>query len=101
MKYVKLTAKPDTWFKEGTEVFDYDAEYELGQRLTLDEYKSWGEYVICVRGITYVEEDSHEAKLFGEGYRIDGESCGLSEFELEIVDEPFGKVENLEELNNL
>jgi hypothetical protein len=38
MKYVKLIAKPDTWFKAGTEVFDYD---EYGKRITLESYNKW------------------------------------------------------------
>ena len=38
LKIIRLIAKPDTWFKEGTEVYDYD---EYGVRFTLDEYEEW------------------------------------------------------------
>lgn len=33
MKYVKLIAKPDTWFVEGTEAFDYE-EYDKTKNLS-------------------------------------------------------------------
>jgi hypothetical protein len=53
MNHVKLVARHDTWFKEGTEVYDYDAHYFEQKRITL-EY--WNQCLndggnICVRGI--------------------------------------------------
>jgi hypothetical protein len=51
MKTVKLIARPDTWFKPGTEVYGHDADYFDKKRITL-EY--WTECKsgcgICVRG---------------------------------------------------
>lgn len=85
-KYVKLIAKPDTWFKAGTEVFDYD---EYGKRLTLEAYNKWRESgMILTRGIRVCECD-YELKL---GYKVgeereDGESCLIDEFDMTIVDD--------------
>lgn len=79
MKYVKLVAKPGTWFKEGTEVYNYDCNppKELC-RVSLREWElvvndPYGFTVICVRGI-------HEGKW-------DGEACSADEFEVEIVED--------------
>lgn len=86
IKYVKLIAKPDTWFKAGTEVFDYD---EYGKRITLEAYNKWRESgMILASGIRVCEHD-YELKL---GYKLgeereDGESCSLDEFDMTIVDE--------------
>lgn len=95
MKYVKLIAKPDTWFKEGTEVYDYNCNPpEQLLRVTLEEWESCvnfdGIKAICVCGIRVSQYDN-EIKLFGgwDGERWDGEFCGLDEFDVEIVDEPF------------
>ena len=93
MKYVKLTAKPDSWFKEGTEVYDYNcnAPKQL-QRVSLDEWESCvnfpGMKAICVRGVRNTQLE-YEIEIFGEGERWDGEFCGCDEFDVEIVDEPF------------
>ena len=87
-KYVKLIAKPDTWFKAGTEVFDYD---EFGKRITLEAYNKWlKSRSILVRG-TRICQFSTEL-LIGSGYklgeeRIDGELCGIDEFDMTIVDD--------------
>ena len=80
MKFVKLTAKPDTWFKEGTEVYSYDCNApEQLWRISLEEWESCdtvqGYKGILVRGQT---EDGW-----------DGEWCMIDEFNVEIVDEPF------------
>jgi hypothetical protein len=93
MKYVKLTAKPDTWFKEGTEVYDYNCHApEQLQRVSLKEWESCvtfaGMKAICVRGLRNTQLD-YEIEIFGEGERWDGEFCACDEFEVEIVDEPF------------
>jgi hypothetical protein len=87
-KYVKLIAKPDTWFKAGTEVFDYDC---FGKRITLEAYNEWlKSRSILVRG-TRICQFSTEL-LIGSGYklgeeRIDGELCGINEFDVEVVEE--------------
>ena len=86
MKYVKLIAKPDTWFKAGTEVFDDD---EYGKRITLESYNKWLKSgSILARGIRVCEHD-YELKL---GYKLgeereDGELCGIDEFDMTIVDD--------------
>ena len=81
MKYVKLTAKPDTWFKEGTEVYSYDCHPpEQLYRITLEEWES------CVN-----TEEHHQGVLARgqteDGW--DGEFCFIGEFDVEIVDEAF------------
>ena len=70
---VKLTVRPDTWFKSGTEVFDYD---QYGKRITLESYNRWLKSgTILVRGI-YINEDGNEI--------IDGELCNINEFDVEF-----------------
>jgi len=77
-KYVKLIARPNTWFKAATEVFDYDSD-EYGKRITLESYNKWLESgTILARGI-HINEDSVEAE--------DGELCGINEFDMTIVDD--------------
>lgn len=93
MKYVKLTAKPDTWFKEGTEVYDYNCNPpEQLLRVTLEEWESCvnftGINAICVRGVR-ITQLKNEIEIFGEGERWDGEFCTCDEFDVEIVDKPF------------
>ena len=93
MKYVKLTAKPDTWFKEGTEVYDYNCRPPELLRVTLEEWESCvnfnGIKGICVCGFR-IPQIKDEIDIFGEGAggRWDGEFCSVYEFEVEIVDEP-------------
>lgn len=92
MKYVKLTAKPDTWFKEGTEVYDYNCKPpEQLFRVTLEEWESCvnfnGIRGICVCGFR-IPQIKDEIDIFGEGGRWDGEFCDVDEFDVEIVDEP-------------
>lgn len=93
MKFVKLTAKPDTWFKEGTEVYDYNCNPpEQLQRVSLEEWESCvnfeGIKAICVCGLRNMQLEK-EIEIFGKGERWDGECCGCDEFHVEIVDEPF------------
>ena len=78
MKLVKLIAKPNTWFKEGTEVYNYD-----GVPFTLDEYEEckYSSGTILARGIRVCEHAS-ELRPLGEEY-IDGEYCDIDEFEVE------------------
>ena len=92
MKYVKLIAKPDTWFEAGTEVFDYDCDFFQKQRVTLD---CWNACLkegngICVRGIRVCElgyeTDGSLGYKVGDK-RVDGEYCSCDEFDVEIVEE--------------
>lgn len=46
MKYVKLIAKPDIWFKEETEVFDYDSELDNKIHISLEDYEKTGNLVV-------------------------------------------------------
>jgi len=79
---VRLIAKPNTWFKEGTEVYNYD---KYGVRFTLDEYKEWEKSgTILTRGLRVCENPESENKLLGEEY-IDGEYCDIDEFEVEFI----------------
>ena len=91
MKYVKLTAKPDTWFKEGTEVYNYYSTSDCRCRVTLDEWEEVMNFqkmqAICVAGI-HIPDAEYEIEKFGTGERWDGEFCSCDEFEVEIVDEP-------------
>jgi hypothetical protein len=89
MKYVKLTARPDTWFKAGTEVYDYDKEYSAKIRVPLEyweECKSDGGH-ICVRGIRIAQWECETTcgHIIGDEY-VDGEWCSCDEFDVEIVD---------------
>jgi hypothetical protein len=92
MKYVKLTAKPDTWFKEGTEVYDYNCNPpEQLLRVTLEEWERCVNFVgikaICVCGF-HIPQRENEIDILGEGGCWDGEFCSIDEFEVEIVNEP-------------
>lgn len=86
MKYVKLTAKPNTWFKEGTEVYDYDCREDNKKRITLKDYEKWAEYgsILC-RG-TRIVENSSEGLAIGDEH-FDGENCLIEEFDVEIIEQ--------------
>ena len=88
MQYVKLTALPNTWFKEGTEVYDYDSRYREKKRYTLKEFEEWKpSNIILGRGIRVTESPLEgEDLIVGEEYE-DGEACGIDEFKVEIVEE--------------
>lgn len=87
MKYVKLIARPNTWFKEGTEVFHYDSDLSEKRRLTLDEWEEWKKYgMVLVRGIR-ISDTLAELDMFGDGEREDGESCICEEFNVEIIEQ--------------
>lgn len=85
-QYVKLIAKPNTWFKAGTEVFSYDL---YGQRFTIEEYGIWKiSGNILARGIRVCQE-KFELDL---GYKIgeereDGEFCNIDEFYVILSEE--------------
>jgi len=87
MPLVKLTAKPDTWFKEGTEVL-YEVDYYIDRRMTLEEYESIlaSEYPYAVFvGTRIIETPSSEGGGEIGEERIDGEVCQLEEFNVEII----------------
>jgi len=90
-KYVKLIAKHDTWFKEGTEVYDYDCNPTNDlYRVTLEQWQTaTKETGICVRGVRVCEDNPNEN---GNGWAVgeerwDGEWCNVNEFEATIVNE--------------
>lgn len=90
MQYVKLIAKPDTWFKAGTEVYSYDYDWENRKRITLEEWKEWEKSgMYCARG-TWVAQKGYGAVEncgYEEGKEyFDGECGSIDEFEVEIVD---------------
>lgn len=86
MTFIKLTARPNTWFKEGTEVFDYDADFNNQQRITAD---AWSQALIdkgiCVRGIRITENSAAEGGQTEGIERVDGEWCSIDEFDAEII----------------
>ena len=92
MKYIKLIAKPDTWYKVGTEVFFDDSSVEeVGvpiKRITKDDfekrYKEW--HSGCMIGI-HTPTKYHEVAVVGTGDRVDGELCFLEEFDIIETDE--------------
>ena len=94
MKYVKLTARPNTWFKAGTEVYDYDKDYSAKIRVSLEYWEQCkSECGICVRGIRVCESGYEIDSSVNGGMgcklgeeRIDGEYCHCDEFDVEIVD---------------
>lgn len=87
MKYIKLTAKADTWFKFGTEVLWEDINY-VKRRPTLEEWESIElDDAGYFFGIRVCEDNPCE---IGLGYkpgdeREDVEWCSIDEFEIEIV----------------
>lgn len=98
MKYVKLTARPDTWYKEGSEVYheDFCLDYCYpGKRMTLafwEDYlkmgKSHHEDGMWGRGIRVCDDNPNENNMGckpGEE-REDGEWCMIDEFNIEVVD---------------
>jgi hypothetical protein len=90
MKYVKLIAKPDTWFKSGTEVYDYDSHLKDKKRITSEYFDSIKESgLILVRGIRVCTDNPNENGMgccVGDE-REDGELCGIDEFFIEYTDE--------------
>lgn len=86
MKYVKFIARPNVWYKEGTEAFidnNYPNQYAF-HRFTVEEFEAyknlhegWGNGLFV--GL----------RSYNEGYeRIDGELCFLEEFDIIETDEP-------------
>jgi hypothetical protein len=85
-KYVKLIARPNTWFEEGTEVYNYDCEEDNKIRLTIEEWKEWVKSgLVCASGYRISESIMSEMRPVGARY-WDGEACPIEEFDVEIVD---------------
>lgn len=91
MQYVKLTAKPDTWYKEGTEVYsDLSQPPEILRRMTLEEWEEWNSYDLkaCLVVGIRISQLEFETNYWGENFeRWDGEYCSCDEFEVEVVNE--------------
>ncbi len=87
MKYVKLIAKPDTWYKAGTEVFYDDSTINNPdvpiKRITKEDFekrsKEWHSGVMV--GL-HTPTHYDEVAVDGTEDRIDGELCFLEEFEV-------------------
>lgn len=89
MTYIKLTAKPNTWFKEGTEVYDYDYPYSDKKHITLNYWEAMlkeNGWLYC-RGIRVCEDNPNENGMGCKAgdEREDGEWCACDEFEMEII----------------
>jgi alpha-acetolactate decarboxylase len=92
MKYIKLIAKPDTWYKVGTEVFFDDSsvkEVDVPiKRITKDAFekrsKEW--HSGCMVGL-HTPTNYHEVAVVGTDDRVDGELCFLEEFDIIETDE--------------
>ena len=80
-KTVKLIAKPDTWFKEGTEVFNCDDTKR--RRFTCEELALWRlSGIILCSGTRIKQHDSEQSGYaIGEEYQ-DEETCLLEEFDI-------------------
>jgi len=92
MKYIKLIAKPDTWYKPGTEVFFDDSSVKEPnvpiKRIIQEDFKKRSKefHSGCMVGL-HTPTNYHEVKVVGTDDRIDGELCFLEEFEAIETDE--------------
>ncbi len=89
MSYVKLIAKPNTWFKAGTEVYDYDCWPPTTLfRVSLEQWHTWSlTGFALLRGQRITENpDSEGGGKVGDEY-WDGETCAVDEFDAEVVEE--------------
>jgi hypothetical protein len=98
MKYVKLIAKPDTWYKAGTEVFYDDSSIKepnvLIKRITKEDFaeRSGKQHSGCMVGI-------HTPNHYHEVAVVDEELCFLEEFEVIETDE-YLEFQDSKELKN-
>lgn len=102
MQYVKLIAKPNTWYKVGTEVFYDDSSIQNPnvpiKRLTKEEFeKRSNEWDSGLMVGLHTPDADYEIKLFGTDDRIDGELCSLDEFDV-IETNEYLEFQNSEEL---
>jgi hypothetical protein len=82
--YVKLVAKPNTWFKEGTDVWDEDT----GFRFTKEKLNEWAKSDIIVARGSRICESETELQEIGVEY-TDSELCEIDEFTVILTDIPF------------
>lgn len=98
MKYVKLIAKPDTWYKAGTEVFYDDSSIKEPnvpiKRITKEDFeersKEW--HSGCMVGL-------HTPTHYHEVAVLDRELCFLEEFEV-IETNDYLEFQDSKELKN-
>lgn len=92
LKYVKLVAKPNTWFKEGTEVYAHDSTSENKRRLTVDEWEMMEKVTfgllkgiwVATKGFGAIENCGF---IEGKEYFI-GDCIHTDELEVTFVDDP-------------
>ena len=65
MSEIIVRAKPNGYYQEGSEVFDYE-----GERFTKEEWESLPEYPVLTRGLN-------------QDGKMDGEASGKDEFVVE------------------
>lgn len=95
-QYVKLVARPDTWYKAASEVFHEDCtsdeprDVAIMRRMTISEWERLDKTsgIGCV-GIRVCEDNPNER---GNGWSVgeerwDGEWCQVDEFDVEVVEE--------------
>ena len=84
MSYVKLTAKADSWFVPGEEVWSSNSR----KRVSKEEFDSWGDSIL-VCGIHKLNPgifcDELRLERASSRYIVDGELCPIDEFEIEFV----------------
>ncbi len=93
LQYIRLIARPNTWYKAGTEVFWEGDEPGTARRLSVIEwdrirYPDDGHAALGCVGLRVVENPAAEGGGSIGDERWDGEWCSASEFDVEIVDEP-------------
>ena len=96
VKYVRLIARPDTWYKAGTEVFwenavsDAPRQIMVARRMTLAEWqqvsKPENAGIGCV-GLRVTQSPSSEGGGSIGDERWDGEWCAIDEFDVDITEE--------------
>lgn len=95
-QYVRLIARPDTWYKAGTEVFwegavsDEPRDVAIMRRMTLAEWEDIkrpeNAGIGCV-GIRVTENPAAEGGGSVREERLDGEWCMIDEFDVDITTE--------------
>lgn len=88
--YVKLIAKPYTWYISGSEIL----EYEGMRRFTLNEYleaKKCGQ-LLC-RGMRVKQHESESPKTKMGSKYFDGENCSIEEFDFYYTTDPIPELE--------
>lgn len=83
--FVRLIAKPNTWFKEGTEVFSAFT----GKRITAEEFDDYQKVGSILAVGTRVCQEVYELSLGfkPEEEREDEKLCDIDEFSVEYINE--------------